>query len=243
MQLTRINVTRMALLNKGREPIEQTCYNRIMDVVQWKDVEYKDNNDDNLYLGKYEYVSEDNTWKCTIGFHITDNIITITLKEERYYKGQDKVLDTIEFELLLNKEEDKEDWYWLLRRFHQSRIDPDWVSSLPDNERDFYYILSRNQKEEFVYSNQVLSSEYSSPVFTIKSFYSDEEHHIDIDGYLAIINRKGMYDLLIIGKFTVDGEEEYNQTNSQTNIIIRDDDEKWLNYLKSFPNIDQYTKL
>ena len=98
--------------------------------------------------------------------------------------------------------------------------------------------MSRNQKEELLYSNQVLSSEYSSPVYTIKSFHSDEEHHIDIDGYLAIINRRGMYDLLIIGKFTVDGKEEYNQTN----IIIRDDDEKWLNYLKYFPNIDHYTR-
>ena len=38
MQLTKINVTRIELLNKGREPIEQTCYNRIMDVIQWKDI-------------------------------------------------------------------------------------------------------------------------------------------------------------------------------------------------------------
>lgn len=239
MQLTKINVTRIELLNKGREPIEQTCYDRIMNVVQWIDVAYEDDEDNDLYLGKYDYVGEEHTWRCSIGFHIDYNDITVTVKEERYHNKENKLLDTIEFELLLNNEVDKEEWYWLLRRFHQSRIDPDWVSSLPDNERAFYYILLNNQKEELLYSNQVLSREYSSPVFTIKSFHSDEEHHIDIDGYLAIINRRGIYDLLIIGKFTVDGKEEYNQTN----IIISDDDEKWLNYLKSFPNIDRYTNL
>ena len=239
MQLTKINVTRIELLNKGREPIEQTCYDRIMNVVQWIDVTYEDDDENNLYLGKYYYVGEEHTWRCSIGFHIDYNDIAVTVKEERYHNKENKLLDTIEFELLLNNEVDKEEWYWLLRRFHQSRIDPDWVSSLPDNERDFYYILYRNQKEEFVYSNQVLSTVYTSPVFTIKSVYSDKDNHMDIDGYLTIIYHKDMYDLLLTGKFTINGKEEHNQTN----IIVRKYDEKWINYLKSFPNIDRYTNL
>lgn len=239
MQLTKINVTRIELLNKGKEPIEQTCYDRIMNVIQWKDVVYEDDEDNNVYLGKYDYVGEEYTWKCTIGFHIDYNDIAVTVKEEHYHNKENKVLDTIEFELLLNNEVDKEEWYWLLRRFHQSRIDPDWAPSLRDDDRYFYYILSHNQKEEFLYSNQTLPASFPPPVYTIKSVCSDEDICMDIDGYLIITDYKDQYDLLIVGKFTVDGKEEY----SKTNLIISKYDEKWINYLKSFPNIDRYVNL
>jgi len=68
MQLTKINVTRIELLNKGREPIEQTCYDRIMNVVQWIDVTYvdNDNKDWKIFLRYHPLLQELLKYSCIL---------------------------------------------------------------------------------------------------------------------------------------------------------------------------------